>query len=122
MHYPEPDLSGHIHGWMTEKYLESLKEVDIELEKIISTVNTELQDDNYLLIITSDHGGTDKTHGKELKEHITIPWIAHGSSVKTNHKIESDIKIYDTATTILHFLNVEIPNGLDGKIITEIFN
>jgi len=122
IHYPEPDLSGHINGWMSYKYIESLKKVDIEIQKLIVLLENEMSDNNYLLIITADHGGTENTHGSKSKEHMTIPWIANGSSVKKNYKINRDIKIYDTAPTILHFLNIKKPESLDGEVITEIFN
>lgn len=122
IHYPEPDLSGHINGWMSDKYIESLKKVDIEIQKLIVLLENEMSDNNYLLIITADHGGTENTHGSKSKEHMTIPWIANGSSVKKNYKINRDIKIYDTAPTILHFLNIKKPESLDGEVITEIFN
>jgi predicted AlkP superfamily pyrophosphatase or phosphodiesterase len=122
IHYPEPDLSGHINGWMSTKYIESLKKVDSEIQKLTELIQDEMLDKNYLLIITSDHGGTGNSHGSKIKEHMTIPWIAHGNSVKKNHKIKRKIKIYDTAPTILHFLNIEIPDNLDGEAITEIFN
>ncbi len=122
IHYPEPDLSGHINGWMSYKYIESLKKVDIEIQKLIVLLENEMSDNNYLLIITADHGGTENTHGSKSKEHMTIPWIANGSSVKKNYKINRDIKIYDTAPTILHFLNIKKPESLDGEGITEIFN
>ncbi len=122
IHYPEPDLSGHINGWMSYKYIESLKKVDIEIQKLIVLLENEMSDNNYLLIITADHGGTENTHGSKSKEHMTIPWIANGSSVKKNYKINRDIKIYDTAPTILHFLNIKKPESLDGGVIIEIFN
>jgi predicted AlkP superfamily pyrophosphatase or phosphodiesterase len=121
IHYPEPDISGHKYGWMTAKYIESLKKVDIEIQKLINFIQSKIGA-NYLIIVTSDHGGTEKSHGTKIKEHITIPWIAHGKSVKKNYKIENKVKIYDTAPTILQFLNIELPDSLDGRTITEIFN
>ena len=122
IHYPEPDLSGHKNGWMSDKYLESLKQVDSEIPKLIEIIKEEIIDKDYLLVITADHGGTENTHGWSIKEHMTIPWIAFGNSVKKNYKIKKPIKIYDTAPTILHFLNIEISTSLDGTVITEIFN
>ena len=122
IHFPEPDLSGHTYGWMSDKYIESLKKVDIEIQKLIKLIQNVMLDKNYLLIITADHGGTENTHGSSIKEHMTIPWIAVGNSVKKNYKIKRTIKIYDTAPTILHFLNIKIPDSLDGQVITDIFN
>jgi len=122
LHYPQPDMSGHIYGWMSDKYIGSLKEVDTEIQRLIKLIQTELSGKKYLLIITADHGGAGNTHGSAIKEHMTIPWIAHGNSVKTNYSIKRKVTIYDTAPTILHFLDIDIPDNLDGTLITEIFN
>ncbi len=107
---------------MSDEYIESLTMVDAEFKKLISFINSNLSQNNYLVIITSDHGGKGYTHGTRLKEHITIPWIAYGKSVKKDYKIQKHIRIYDTAPTILHFLDIELPAGLDGQVVKEIFN
>jgi len=122
IHFPFPDRTGHTKGWMTDQYLESTKNTDLHLGRIIGFLESNGYIDKTLVIVTSDHGGSKIFHGSKSKEDSTIPWIAFGHSVKINYKIKRRVEIYDTAPTILYYLNLSIPDNLDGKPITEIFN
>jgi len=62
IHFPEPDIPGHKNGWMSEEYFDSIKNVDIQLGKIITSLKQAEVYDKTFLIITSDHGGKSYTH------------------------------------------------------------
>jgi hypothetical protein len=47
-------------------------------------------------------------------------FMAYGSDIKKGQKIENT-KIYDIAPTILHMFGLPIPNDMDGRVLTEIF-
>ncbi len=47
-------------------------------------------------------------------------FIAYGYNIKRGYKIEG-ARIYDLAPTILHMFGLPIPNDMDGKVLTEIF-
>ena len=47
-------------------------------------------------------------------------FLAHGPGIKKNQKIEN-AKIYDLAPTILHLFGLPIPNDMDGRVLTELF-
>ncbi len=47
-------------------------------------------------------------------------FLAGGSGIKKNHEIK-DAKIYDLAPTILHIFGLPIPDDMDGRVLTEIF-
>ena len=47
-------------------------------------------------------------------------FLAYGRGIKKGHKIEG-AKIYDIAPTILHIFGLLIPNDMDGRVLTEIF-
>ncbi|MFQ5788474.1 MAG: ectonucleotide pyrophosphatase/phosphodiesterase [Thermodesulfobacteriota bacterium] len=121
IHYPEPDMSGHESGWMTEEYLTALENVDRAIASIIESIRKEGIYDETTIIITSDHGGKDKTHKGIHKENMKIPWIAIGSGVKKDYKIRNKVFIHDTAPTVLLALGIEVPEDWDGKPIKEIF-
>ncbi|MDA2919024.1 ectonucleotide pyrophosphatase/phosphodiesterase [Desulfobacterota bacterium AH_259_B03_O07] len=121
IHYPEPDMSGHESGWMTEDYLIALENVDRAIASIIESIRKEGIYDETTIIITSDHGGKDKSHEGIHKENMKIPWIAIGSGVKVDYKIRNKVFIHDTAPTVLLALGIEVPEDWDGKPIKEIF-
>ncbi len=49
-----------------------------------------------------------------------IPSFAYGHRIKKGYKIK-EAKIYDIAPTILHIFGLPIPNDMDGRVPTEIF-
>jgi predicted AlkP superfamily pyrophosphatase or phosphodiesterase len=121
LHFPEPDLTGHKDGWMTDEYFTALKNVDAAIGKVIETINATGAYNQTLIVITSDHGGKGKSHKGAYEENIKIPWMALGDRVKHNHKIKKQVLIYDTAPTVLSALGIELPKDLDGIPIKEIF-
>lgn len=48
-------------------------------------------------------------------------FIASGPGIKKNKKIKKILNIYDIAPTIYYIKNLPFPEGIDGKIIYEIF-
>jgi predicted AlkP superfamily phosphohydrolase/phosphomutase len=47
-------------------------------------------------------------------------FIAFGSDIKPNGRI-NDLSIFDLAPTILHMLNLPVPDDMDGKVLKGIF-
>jgi len=121
IHFPEPDISGHKNGWMSEEYFDSIKNVDIQLGKIITSLKQAEVYDKTFLVITSDHGGKSYTHRGDHPYVTTIPWLAVGKEVKQNYSIKEEVNIYDTAPTILKALGIDLPQNIDGHVIEEIF-
>ncbi|MEE8136977.1 MAG: alkaline phosphatase, partial [Thermodesulfobacteriota bacterium] len=121
IHFPEPDIPGHKNGWMSEEYFDSIKNVDIQLGKIITSLKQAEVYDKTFLVITSDHGGKSYTHRGDHPYVTTIPWLAVGKEVKQNYSIKEEVNIYDTAPTILKALGIDLPQNIDGHVIEEIF-
>ena len=49
-------------------------------------------------------------------------FLGMGPGVKSGHKIENEVNIWDIAPTILHILGLPIPQDMDGKVLNEIFD
>jgi len=47
-------------------------------------------------------------------------FLAYGSGVKRGYKVDS-AKIHDLAPTILHILGLPIPQNMDGRVLSEIY-
>ena len=73
-------------------------------------------------ILSSDHGGHDKTHGSDSPEDMTIPWVAWGAGVKSEMTITDAVNTVDTAATALWLLDLPIPEDWDGKPVASAFN
>lgn len=103
------DMAGHQHGWMTEDYLEAIQSSWNNTEKIINELG-----DEYTYIITSDHGGHDRTHGTEMPEDMLIPIIIKGKDFEPGSVLEN-ANIMDIAPTVTKLLGVEPDAEWEGK-------
>ena len=75
-------------------------------------IHTSSSDIGFGEIFTKSNGG-----GNHRLKGI---FLAYGKDIKKGYKIEG-AKIYDIAPTILHLFGLPIPNNMDGRVLTEIF-
>ncbi len=106
-----PDEVGHQHGWMSKEYMESVASSWKCIEDIMDSLS-----DEYTVIVTTDHGGHDQTHGTEMDEDMLIPVIFNGPKFKKNHQLDN-ISIKDIAPTITKLLGCEAAPEWEGVSI-----
>lgn len=121
VHFPYPDLTGHVKGWMSPEYLNSIADVDKALGTIIASLKDEGIYETMFIVILSDHGGQGINHGDDIPHSVQIPWLALGKNVKKNYAVKEQVYIYDTAPTVLRALGLKPPPDIDGRVIEEIF-
>ena len=110
------DTVGHWSGWMSDEYLAQVAKVDGFVGQLFASLP---EDTTYL--IQSDHGGHDRTHGTEMPEDMTIPWLVKGPKIRAGHEIQASVSLLDTAPTIARLLDVDAPSVWEGQVIEEIF-
>lgn len=103
------DEVGHAHGWMSEEYIDAVRESWVDIGRIISTLP-----DDYTVIITADHGGHDRYHGSAMAEDMTIPIAILSESIDKSVDI-NQASIKDIAPTIVKLLGVEPDEAWEGK-------
>ncbi len=71
--------------------------------------------EDWLIIITSDHGGVKRNHGGQSVHEVNVPIILSGSSFK-GKKITRQAYLTDIVPTIFYHYKVEIDSSwsLDG--------
>lgn len=104
------DIAGHLHGWMSDGYLNAVSHAD----HCIGTVLKALPP-HCTIIVTSDHGGHDQTHGTDSPEDMTIPLILSQGKITNNTKMKPGVKITDIAPTIGSYFGVKLPNEWVGE-------
>jgi len=74
--------------------------------------------EDWLIIVTTDHGGSDFGHGKDIPEHRNIFFIMTGGNVMKG-EIEQDVNVVDVAVTAMKHLGLIINSdwNLDGKAL-----
>jgi len=110
------DTAGHDHGWMSDAYLHQLEHIDSLLGTFFESLPAE-----YTVILHSDHGGHDRTHGTDLDEDMLIPWMAIGPNIKNGYTIQSEITLLDTAPTIARIMGILAHDDWEGRSADEIF-
>jgi phosphopentomutase len=104
-----PDAAGHNFGWMGEEYMTSLESCFANMERLINSLP-----DDYLVIITADHGGHGRTHGTDMPEDMTIPVSVCGKGIEAGETLGT-VSIKDIAPTIVKLLGVEPDGDWEGK-------
>lgn len=125
IHFADVDSLGHRKGWGTSDQIQAIEQVDQALGMILETLEQLGLESQTTLILSADHGGSGKQHGKDDDRSRFIPWIIVGPDVRpaTDLTLFRDLKIntYDTFATACYVLNIPLPDGIDGKIIRQVF-
>ena len=129
VHIDNADLAGHLYGYSIEgkKYINAIEEIDSYVGILTQSLKLrkEYKNEEWLIIISSDHGGRKKfllggTHGGQTDEEILIPIILYGKNINRIHNI-GQTYIVDIVPTILSFFDSKLVNkfNLDGKALIE---
>jgi len=116
-----PDETSHQTFSIGEPYREAIALSDTQVGLLVDAVRdrSSYADENWLILISTDHGRTQiGQHGGDSPEETTIFILAHGPSVLPG-PIEGTPQIVDIAVTALTHMGIEIEDGwaLDGRPI-----
>ena len=121
VHLDHVDGAGHRFGWETPPYLSAVAEADTLIGQMLAALDAAGTRDSTLIIITSDHGGLNKSHGGETMQELEIPWIISGPGVAKGREIARSVNTTDTAATIAHALGFTLSDAAIGRAVTEAF-
>ncbi len=112
------DRAGHRHGWMSEPYLEAVREADAAAAHLRACAA------DSLLLVVADHGGG----GVEPRDHDAphpvndrIPLVLAGPRIRRRHVLRRPVSLLDVPPTILWFLGVEPPPSYEGAVLSDAF-
>lgn len=117
----EVDGAGHRHDYAvkSKKYLKAIERSDGQVGTMVSALGKRpaIQDENWLIILSADHGGSDFGHGENIPEHTTVFYIASGDSA-VKGEIQKQVGVVDVAVTALFHLGIEAKEAwnLDGRV------
>jgi arylsulfatase A-like enzyme len=120
VHFPDGDLAGHEFGWMSRQQLRAYARDDKSFGSLVQSLKDHGMYESTIIIVTSDHGGHDTTHGTKSPEDMTIPWIISGPRVQPGI-IDTQVHMMDTAATIAYVLGLPQPPEWDGVPVFEAF-
>lgn len=117
----EVDGAGHKYDYVpeSENYLTAIQKADTLVGEMISAIKKRknYSHENWLVLVSTDHGGSNFGHGKDIPEHTTIFYIASGKAVKKG-ELKMQVNVVDVAVTAMQHLGIEIKEEwkLDGKV------
>jgi predicted AlkP superfamily pyrophosphatase or phosphodiesterase len=116
VHFPDVDYAGHAEGWMSAAYLAKVAAVDEAIGRLLAAFPPQTT-----VILTADHGGKNRSHGQDIPENMTVPWIVAGPKVVRRGEMAARVKETDTAATALWVLGLSLPGACPGEVIREPF-
>jgi predicted AlkP superfamily pyrophosphatase or phosphodiesterase len=117
----EVDGAGHRHDYSVEskKYLKAIERSDQHVGTMVSALEKrpQIEKENWLIILSSDHGGSDFGHGKNIPEHTTVFYIASGPGAQKG-EIKGEVGVVDVAVSALYYLGIPAKSSwdLDGRV------
>lgn len=126
LHIALPDSVGHRQGFMTEPYLDAVRETDRSLGTVLDTIAGEPSlRDHTLVVLTADHGGDGEGHhDPSVLQNYRIPFMAWGPGVAADRDLYSLNPTYqDPGTSRPGYEGGQpIRNGDVGNLVTDVLD
>lgn len=116
IHWPDADMAGHEHGWMSGPYAEAARRLDATLGVLAGLIEIE-RDPYTLLIALADHGGggvDPRDHDSDHPIDRTVPIVAVGGGVAAGASLGA-AHLLDVPATVLAVLGVPQPEEYTGR-------
>ena len=121
IHLDNVDHAGHSYGWFRKGYYDAVEAADGYIGQVLDMVDALKARASTFVLITSDHGGTNRGHGKNSLAELQIPWVFAGPGV-TPGEISAPVNIYDTALTVAWIFHLEPSPCWIGRPVMAAFN
>lgn len=115
LNFANADMVGHTGVW--EAVIKAVETVDQCVEKVVTAALKE----DYTIFLTADHGNADyeiNADGTPNTAHTVNPVPFFIIDNHWNGQIKSG-KLGDIAPTILHMMEIEVPEEMDGEVLTK---
>jgi hypothetical protein len=117
VHFPDTDLVGHESGWLSSNQLATIRAVDAAINRLIAALPL-----NTTVIVTSDHGGSGRSHGRDIPEDMNILWLIVGPRVNAGLRLTAGVRAVDTAPTALRVLSLSLQtSSVVGRPVSDAF-
>lgn len=122
VHLDDVDGAGHRDGFDPKlaRYLAAINKADSQIGEILKAMKdrSTYDKEDWLVIVSTDHGGSGKGHGQNTSEHRTIFLIVSGPSASRG-TIEPAPVIVDIAPTVYRHLGISVEEKwqMDGKAV-----
>lgn len=85
IHYDETDATGHSSGFNPSNaaYINAIQGRDAEIGQVLQALNARpnIANEDWLILLTTDHGGLGNSHGGNSNTERHIWWVAAGTNI-----------------------------------------
>ncbi len=115
-----PDHAGHGHSYYpySKQYEAAVRESDGYVGEVLAAIAARptFANEDWLVVVTADHGGWERSHGQMSTQCYTIPFVVAGRRVRQG-RIPGVPHNYDAAPTALAHFGVDVSKiDFDGKV------
>ena len=107
------EKGGHDNGWMSEKYLDRISTAIDNVKRVIEKCA-----DEYTVIVMSDHGGHERSHGTDMPEDMIIPFFFIGERFEKGRVLEG-VSLLDIAPTVTEVMGIPKVAEWEGKSVIQ---
>lgn len=118
-----PDAAGHSTSFdgYAEVYQNRVRTTDIMIGRLLDAVLSTSSGEEWLFVLTSDHGGRGSSHGPYDPYNRKVPFMVASNSPRVGvgyMPFDDPGTHMDVLPTIMHFLGGAdaVPDGLDGQV------
>ena len=120
-YFGDLDAAGHGYGWDSPQYAEMLRKCDECIGVLILALKDADIWDDTIIVLTTDHGGSGRGHGKFTIKELEGPVIICGRKVRSNYEIPIPVMQYDITAIAAYALGLDIPDWWVGRPFKSIF-
>jgi predicted AlkP superfamily pyrophosphatase or phosphodiesterase len=126
VHLASVDVAGHGRGWGSDAQLAAIANADAAIGRILDALRGVGVLDSTVVLISADHGGAGRSHGRGDPRSRYIPWIVAGPGIRKNLDLTGDadltVRTEDTFATICRLLAIPITGTIDGRPVLQILD
>jgi len=116
------DTNGHSYGFSPDvpEYVAAMELIDQQIGEVLETIKARetVEDEDWMVIISTDHAGSDYGHGYNIPEHRLVPMFIHGGAAVPGPMWPSPNTVSVVSTALAHLGVVIDPEwGLDGPAV-----
>ena len=113
------DAAGHSHGYDSPEYRMSIEKIDGQVGEVLDAVDSRPGDEDWMVCVISDHGGSGTDHGRPSPEEMTIAFVLSSGPLKGRGKLDSAggpvPRIVDTAPTVCGHMGITPSEAWQGR-------
>lgn len=121
VHLPLVDAAGHNYGWGSPEQITAVAKADRCIGRLLDALAQKNLLDSTVVLVTADHGGAGKSHGRGDDRSLHIPWIIAGPGIRQGYDLTQDanltIHTEDSFATVCSLLGIPVADSIMGRVV-----